>query len=503
MIRNINFNLQLYRGMHRNLPTNDIPYPFIFSPVPYGMNFDRTQQKISLPIRNGIQLPKNKNDLAFYSLPELAGLIKSKKISSLELTKFFIERLKKWGDTLESVITLTEDTAIAQAMRADEEIKNGKYRGLLHGIPYGLKDLFAVKGYKTTWGSTPYKDQVIDEDSYVYKKLRDAGAVLCAKLSLGALAYNNKWFGGETKNPWNLKQGSSGSSAGSAASVVAGLLPFTIGTETLGSIVSPSTRCGATGLRPTFGTVSRSGAMVLCWSLDKTGPICRSAEDCAIVFHYIKGTDGNDFSAVNKPFNYTGKADFKKLRIAYAENFFKRLPADAPERKVLEVYRSLGAELKAVDFPDSTVYPVNLVSIILNAESAAAFDELTRTNRDDLIERQDRDFWPNSFRSARFTPAVEYINANRYRYHLCKAINEFMKDYDVVIAPSFAGRQLSITNLTGHPVVVMPIGFNQSGSPLSITLIGNLYDEATILAAAKAYQDKTDFNKKHPEKFKQ
>ncbi|HEX6845439.1 MAG TPA: amidase, partial [Chitinophagaceae bacterium] len=381
--------------------------------------------------------------------------------------------------------------------------KNGKYLGLLHGIPYGLKDLFAVKGYKTTWGSTPYKDQYVDEDSYVYKRLRAAGAVLCAKLSLGALAFNNKWFGGETKNPWNLRQGSSGSSAGSAASVVAGLLPFTIGTETLGSIVSPSTRCGATGLRPTFGSISRSGAMVLCWSLDKAGPICRSAEDCAIVFNYIHGTDGKDHGAVDKNFNYDGVADFKKLRVAYAENYFKRLAADAPERKVLDVYRSLGADIKAIEFPDSAVYPVNLISIILNAESAAAFDELTRTNRDDLIERQDKNFWPNSFRAARLIPAVEYINANRYRYNLCKAINDFMKDYDVVIVPSFAGRQLAITNLTGHPVVVMPMGFNQNGSPLSITLIGNLYDESTILAAAKAYQDKTDHNKKRPEKFLQ
>jgi len=500
---NLNNYTQLIKGMHKTLPTNDIPYPFAFNPVPYRIIKQRSPQTVSLPIRTDVQLPKNKNELAFYSIPELAGLIRSKKLTSVELTKFFIERLKKWGDTLESVICLTEDTAMAQARRADEEIKNGKYRGLLHGIPYGLKDLFAVKGYKTTWGSTPYKDQFIDEDSYVYKKLRDAGAVLCAKLSLGALAFNNKWFGGETKNPWNLKQGSSGSSAGSAASVVAGLLPFTIGTETLGSIVSPSTRCGATGLRPTFGSISRSGAMVLCWSLDKAGPICRSAEDCAIVFNYIKGTDGKDYGAVDKPFNYTGKADLKKLKIAYAENYFKRLAPDAPERKVLEVYKSLGADIKAVDFPDSSVYPVNLISIILNAESAAAFDELTRTNRDDLIERQDKGFWPNSFRAARLIPAVEYINANRYRYNLCKAVNDFMKDFDVVIVPSFAGRQLSITNLTGHPVVVMPMGFNQNGSPLSITLIGNLYDEATILAAAKAYQDKTDFNKKHPEKFKE
>ena len=503
MIGNIMGNLQLYKGMHKTLPTNDIPLPFAFNPVPYGMNKQKMNQTVSLPFVANIRLPKNKSDLAFYSIPELAGLIRSKQITSVELTKFFIDRLKKWGDTLECVITLTEDTALAQAKRADEELKNGKYRGVLHGIPYGLKDLFAVKGYKTTWGTTPYKDQYVNEDAYVYKRLRHAGAVLCAKLSLGALAFNNKWFGGETKNPWNLKQGSSGSSAGSAAAVVAGLLPFTIGTETLGSIVSPSSRCGATGLRPTFGSISRSGAMVLCWSLDKAGPICRSAEDCAIVFNYIHGTDGKDYGSVDQKFNYDGVVNFKKLRIAYAENYFKRLAPDAQERKVLEVYKSLGADLKPVEFPDSSVYPVNLISIILNAESAAAFDELTRTNRDDLIERQDKGFWPNSFRAARFIPAVEYINANRYRYNLCKAVNEFMKDYDVVIVPSFAGRQLSITNLTGHPVVVMPMGFNQNGSPLSITLIGNLFDEATILAAAKAYQDKSDHNKKRPEKFRE
>jgi len=503
LIDNLNNYSQIIKGMHKTLPENNIPYPFAFNPVPYGVIKQRMTQKIVLPIRTGLRMPKNKNDLAYYSIPELAGLIRSKQITSVELTKFFLDRLKKWGDTLECVITLTEDTALAQAARADEELKNGKYRGLLHGIPYGLKDLFAVKGYKTTWGTTPYKDQYVDEDAYVYKRLRFAGAVLCAKLSLGALAFNNKWFRGETKNPWNLKQGSSGSSAGSAAAVVAGLLPFAIGTETLGSIVSPATRCGATGLRPTFGSISRSGAMVLCWSLDKAGPMCRSAEDCAIVFNYIRGTDGKDAGSVDKYFLYDGVVNFKKLRVAYADNYFRRLAPDAPERKVLDVYKTLGADLKAVEFPDSAVYPVNLISIILNAESAAAFDELTRTNRDDLIERQDKGFWPNSFRAARLIPAVEYINANRYRYNLCKAINDFMKDYDVVIVPSFAGRQLAITNLTGHPVVVMPMGFNQNGSPLSITLIGNLYDEATILATAKAYQDKTDFNKKHPEKFLQ
>ena len=501
MLGSMNNNLQLYKGLHRTLPSNDIPYPFAFNPAPPGMKIPTRRIRINWDIPYKMELPANINDLSFYSILQLASLIINKRISSVELTKFFIARLKKWGDTLQCIITLTEDLALQQAKQADKELSEGYYRGPLHGIPYGLKDLFAVKGYKTTFGSAPYKDQVLDVDSYVYTTLKNYGAVLCAKLSLGALAYNNKWFGGETKNPWNLSQGSSGSSAGSAASVAAGLLPFAIGTETLGSIVSPSTRCGATGLRPTFGSVSRYGAMVLCWSLDKAGPICRSAEDAAIVFAAINGTDGNDAGAVKHAFNYTGKLDWTKVRIAYADNYFKRLPADAAEWKVLDVYRSLGATIKPVVFPDSTLYPVNYVSIILNAESAAAFDELTRTNRDDLIERQDKDFWPNSFRVARTIPAVEYINANRYRYNLCKGFNDFMKNYDVVIVPSFAGRQLAMTNLTGHPVVCMPMGFNRTGSPVSITLIGNLYDEATILAAAKAFQDKTEHNKKHPEKF--
>ena len=502
MIGSITSNYQLYKAMHRTLPTNDISFPFAYNPAPAGMKIPKKQFRIYWDVPTQTKLPANKNELAFYSIPQLASLIMNKKISSVELTKFFIARLKKWDDTLECVITLTEELAMKQAKKADDELKAGIYRGPLHGIPYGLKDLFAVKGYKTTWGTTPYMDQVLDVDSYVYTELKNHGGVLCAKLSLGALAYNNKWFGGETKNPWNLSQGSSGSSAGSAAAVSAGLLPFAIGTETLGSIVSPSTRCGATGLRPTFGTVNRYGAMVLCWSLDKVGPICRSAEDAAIVYAAINGTDGNDPSAIKHAFNYTGKTDWTKIRIAYAENYFKRLPKEADEWKVLEVYKSLGAKLKAVVFPDTSLYPVNYISLILNAESAAAFDELTRTNRDDLIERQDKGFWPNSFRAARTIPAVEYINANRYRSQLCQGLNEFMKNYDVVIVPSFAGRQLAMTNLTGNPVVCMPMGFNKEGTPTSITLIGNLYDEATILAAAKAFQDKTDHNKKHPALFR-
>ena len=498
---NLLFYKSIYNQMHKELPKNDLALPLAFNPAPYGFVAPTNQQKIVWEIPANVALPTNKNDLAFYSIMQLASLIKNKKISSVQLTTFFLNRLKKWGDTLQSVITLTEDLAMQQAKQADAELAKGIYRGPLQGIPYGLKDLFAVKGYKTTWGTTPYKDQVIDDDAYVYTKLKDAGAVLCAKLSLGALAYNNKWFGGETKNPWNLQQGSSGSSAGSASSVAAGLLPFALGTETLGSIVSPSTRCGATGLRPTFGTISRSGAMVLCWSLDKAGPISRSAEDDAIIYYYLKGTDGKDYGSIDHAFNYNAKQDIKKLRIAYAENYFNRLPKGAMEWSVLETFKKMGVNVTPVTFPDSAVYSANLVSLILNAESAAAFDELTRTNRDSLIERQDKDFWPNSFRSARYIPAVEYINANRYRSRLCQKVQAFMKAYDVVIVPTFMGNQLSITNLTGNPVVCMPMGFNQRGLPQSITFIGNLYDEASILEAAKAYQDVTDHNKKHPEKF--
>jgi Asp-tRNA(Asn)/Glu-tRNA(Gln) amidotransferase A subunit family amidase len=501
LLENLQEYKTTYTAMHRQLPANSIPYPFAFMPAPFGTVIPTDQKPVKWEFPE-MHLPANRNELAYYSIPQLASLIRSKKISSEELTKYFIGRLKKWGDTLQSVITLTEERALSEARQADAEIRAGKYRGPLHGIPYGLKDLFAVKGFKTTWGSTPYKDQVIDQDSYVYTQLKKAGAVLCAKLSLGALAYDNKWFGGATKNPWDLRQGSSGSSAGSAASVVAGLLPFTIGTETLGSIVSPSARCGATGLRPTFGTVSRSGAMVLCWSLDKAGPICRSAEDDAIVYYYLKGTDGRDPGSVDHAFNYDPKADVKKLRVAYAANYFRRLAPDAPEWKVLETYRSLGVEPVPVTFPDSAVYNFDMVGLILAAESAAAFDDLTRSDRDSLVERQDKNFWPNTFRSARLIPAVEYINANRRRSELCVAVQAFMKQWDVVIVPSFAGRQLSITNLSGNPALCLPIGFSREGRPQSITLLGNLYDEAAILQAAKAFQDKTSFHLQHPARFR-
>jgi Asp-tRNA(Asn)/Glu-tRNA(Gln) amidotransferase A subunit family amidase len=498
-------NMLLYRLMHKKPLNNNVPMSLWQSPVLPGMQFNDKQEKINWNIPSKISLPTNLNDLAFYNILQLASLIKNKKISSVELTKFFIDRIRRFGDTLQCVISVTEDIALQQARQADAEIAAGKYRGPLHGIPYGLKDLFAVKGTKTTWGAAPYKNQVIEQDAFVYTQLQNAGAVLVAKFTLGALAMGDYWYGGRTKNPWNLQTGSSGSSAGSASATVAGLVPFAIGTETWGSITSPSSTCGATGLRPTFGSISRSGAMTLSWSLDKVGPICRSAEDAAVVFQYIHGTDGLDQSAVNKPFNYQPKADVKKMRVAYAKNYYDRITdTSRSEWKVLEAYKQMGVELVPINFPDSAQYHYAIMDIVIGAECAAAFDDFTRTNLDDEMTRQGRGDWPNSFRTSRFVPAVEYINANRHRYLLMQQVNEAMKDIDVLICPTRgSGNQGAITNLTGHPVVCVPTGFDKRNNlPTSITLIGKLYDEAAILAAAKAYQDATQWDEMHPAMFK-
>jgi Asp-tRNA(Asn)/Glu-tRNA(Gln) amidotransferase A subunit family amidase len=498
-------NLANYKAMHKLSLPNSVPLSMWQTPVLPGMKFNQQQEKINWELDHSITVPKNKNDLAFYSIEKLASLIKNKKISSLELTQFFIERIKKWGDTLQCVISLQEDIAYEQAKKADEEIAIGKYKGLLHGIPYGLKDLFAVKGTKTTWGAAPYQNQVIDEDAYVYTRLKEAGAVLVAKFTLGALAMGDYWYGGRTKNPWNLQYGSSGSSAGSASATVAGLVPFAIGTETWGSIISPSTTCGATGLRPTFGSISRSGAMALSYSLDKVGPICRSASDAAIVFNYIHGTDGKDGSAVNMPFNYSTKRDVRKLKIAYAKNYFDKIKDTSNnELKALAVFKQMGIELIPVNFPDSGVYQFNIMDVIIGAECAAQFDELTRNNIDDALTRQTKNDWPNQFRTSRFVPAVEYINAQRHRYVLMQKVNEIINQYDAIICPSRGdGNQTAITNLTGHPVVCVPDGFNKkSNTPTGISFVGKLYDEATILLVAKKYQEQTNWDEMHPVLFK-
>jgi Asp-tRNA(Asn)/Glu-tRNA(Gln) amidotransferase A subunit family amidase len=411
----------------------------------------------------------------------------------------YLDRLKKYGPELECVVTLTEELALEQARKADEEIAYGRYRGYLHGIPYGAKDLLAVRGYKTTWGAEPYKDQVIDDTATVVKKLERAGAVLVAKLTLGALAWGDVWYGGMTRSPWNLEQGSSGSSAGSAAATAAGLVAFAIGTETWGSIVSPSTRCGATGLRPTFGRVSRAGAMALSWSMDKIGPICRTVEDCAIVFEAIRGPDGIDQTVLDGSFEYDFRVELEKVRVGYLRDAFdEEYENHDRDAATLVEMRELGAELVPVDLPE---YPVYSLAFVLSAEAAAAFDQLTRSNQDDSMVRQIKNAWPNVFRSSRFIPAVEYIQANRLRHEIIQGMHQVMADVDVYVSPTFGGGNLLLTNLTGHPSVVLPNGFDEKGSPTSITFVGNLYDEATLLAVANAYQRVTEYHKQHPPRY--
>ena len=497
-------NIANYKAMHALTLNNSTPLSLWHTTILPGMKFNKVQKPIIWDAAVNVKLPANKNELAFYTLDQLAYLIQNKKISSLDLTSFFIERIKKYGDTLQCVISLQEDLAIAAAKKADAEIAAGKYRGQLHGIPYGLKDLFAVKDTKTTWGAAPYKDQVIQEDAFVYQKMKAAGAVLVAKFTLGALAMGDYWFGGRTKNPWNLNYGSSGSSAGSTSATVAGLVPFAIGTETWGSIVSPATTCGATGLRPTFGSISRSGAMALSYSLDKVGPITRSANDAAIVFHYLHGTDGKDGSAVNMPFNYAPKTNLKALKIAYAKNYFDKIKdTNRSEFEVLKQFKRMGIELIPINFPDSGVYQFNMMDVIIGAECAAQFDEMTRLGIDDALTRQTKNDWPNQFRTSRFIPAVEYINAQRHRTLLMEKVNEIVAQYDAIICPSRGGgNQSAITNLTGHPVVCVPTGLDPKYKlPTGISFVGKLFDEATILTIAHQYQKATGWDEMHPTMF--
>ena len=485
----------------RNVELNNSVMPsLLFNPIPVGFMFPQGSGDVKFSDYSNTVMPSNKDELAFYTIGQLAELIRTKQITSSELTKFFIDRLKKFDPVLHCVISFTEERALRQAKIADEEIASGKYRGLLHGIPFGVKDLLAVKDYKTTWGAMPYKDQIIDEDATVIIKLEKAGAVLIAKLSMGALAWGDVWFGGKTRNPWDTTQGSSGSSAGSASSVSAGLVPFAIGTETYGSIVSPSTVCGTTGLRPTYGRVSRTGAMALSWSMDKIGPICRSAEDLAIVFNAIYGPDGIDQTIYNCAFNYIPLKTMMGMKIGYLKNDFDRqYDFHSNDSLTLLKLKELGAELIPIELPD---YPVNDLAIMLSAEAGAVFDELTRSNKDDLLVRQIKNAWPNSFRASRFIPAVEYINASRVRTLLIQEMQKLMSTIDLYVAPSWEGDNNLLTNLTGHPCIVLPNGFSEKGTPTSITFIGRLFDEGKLIAFTKLYQDATDFHKQHPEMYK-
>jgi len=498
-------NFQSLREMNLG---NDTPLALIFNPIlpgvkrPEGESFLKTSK-----IKTAV--PKTDEDLAFLPTTHLAQLLKNRHIKSVDLTKICLERLKKHDPVLKCVVTLTEDLALKQSGQADRELADGNWRGMLHGIPWGAKDLLAVKGYKTTFGASPYKDQVIDRNATVFDRLTKAGAVLVAKLTMGALAQGDRWFGGQTKSPWdpqNPNLGSSGSSAGPAAAVTAGLVPFAIGTETRGSIISPSSRCGVTGLRPSFGRVSRYGAMALSWTMDKIGPLCRTAEDCAIVLAAIQGPDGLDNTVLELPFAWDAGGDVRRLRVGYLKSDFEGDIPDDPQnpdrvrrqreirdmnRTALTFFLSLGLKPEPVELPKLGSEAMNF---ILTTEASAAFDDLVHGGNLDLLSAEpERSNWVNAFRLHALVPAVEYIQANRARFRLMEAYHQFFQGMDVLV-----GSALGPTNLTGHPEVSFPHGFDSKGQPATLRLTGKLFGEADILLLAHAFQGRTDFHLRRP-----
>jgi Asp-tRNA(Asn)/Glu-tRNA(Gln) amidotransferase A subunit family amidase len=501
---------QRIEALHKIPLANSVSPAIVFDPLPPGKKIEPAPRRPMVRATVALRArPADLEDLAFLPVAELSELVRRQRVTSLELTQMYLGRLKKYDPVLRCVISLTEDRALKQARAADAEIARGRYRGPLHGIPWGAKDLLAVRGYKTTWGAGPYRNQVIDTDATVVQRLDAAGAVLVAKLTLGELAQGDIWFDATTKNPWKVDQGSSGSSAGPASATAGGLVGFSIGSETLGSISSPSTRCGTTGLRPTFGRVPRTGAMALSWTMDKLGPLCRSVEDCAMVLDAIYGPDGRDNTVIDAPYRWDAKLSPKTLRIGYVKSAFDTAMSDPADPKrtlhaskkfddaALDVFRRLGINLVAVDLPDVAYDPMR---IILNAEAAAAFDELTRSDRDKELVQQGKFDWPNSFRTSRFIPAVDYVNANRLRSIAIQKWDELMRTVDVIVTPTGAANlnQLVATNLTGHPAVILPNGFREDGTPVSLTFLGGLFEEGKLLAVARAYQEATGFHLKHP-----
>ena len=461
-----------------------------FDPRLPGMRIDDNEARFVRSFNDPGPLPKIDEDIAFAPVTDLSRWIERKQLTSVRLTEIYLERLKRFDPQLKCIITLCEDRARAQAAAADREIAAGKYRGPLHGIPWGAKDLLDTKGIRTTWGAEPFVNRTPDSDATVVKKLDEAGAVLVAKLSLGALAYNDIWFGGRTNNPWNIEQGSSGSSAGSAAATGAGLVGFSIGTETYGSITSPCMRCGTTGLRPTFGRVSRAGAMALCWSLDKIGPICRTVEDCMLVLAAINGGDVADVCSIDMPLRFNAPQSLDGVRVGFSPQWFEERPANELDRQALETARQIGAQLVEIDLPQ---WPYDSLLNILLVEAAAAFEELTRTNRDDELTWQEAQAWPNTFRQAWFIPGIEVVQADRFRRKCMTMLAEKFSEVDAIIAPSFAASLCLITNHTGHPSLTLRTGLHEprEGSPQvphGITLIGRLFDEGTLARVGMALE---------------
>lgn len=487
-------------ALHRIPLENAVAPAVIFTPLPHADAVPKGPQGPIVPSTVAPRArPADLGALAYTSLTELADLVRRRQVTSVQLTTMYLERLERLDPQLLCVTSLTRDRALAQARAADAEIAAGKYRGPLHGIPWGAKDLLAVKGYATTWGTAPYRDQRLDYDATVVQRLDAAGAVLIAKLTLGELAQGDRWYGGMTRNPWKLDQGSSGSSAGPASATAAGCVGFAIGSETLGSISSPSTRCGVTGLRPTFGRVPRTGAMALSWTMDKLGPMARSVEDCALIFAAMHGPDGADQTVHAAPFNWNGDAPLRGIRVGYVKSAFdaplERHPTKPFDDAALAALRGLGLDLVPVEIPE---FDYNAMRIILTAEAGAAFDELTRSGRVRELAQQNAGAWPNSFRTARLIPAVDYLNANRARTLAIRAWDTLMQSVDVIVAPT-NGAQLTATNLTGHPAVILPSGFRETdGTPVSLTFLGRLFGEESLLRVAHAYQRATPHHLKHP-----
>jgi Asp-tRNA(Asn)/Glu-tRNA(Gln) amidotransferase A subunit family amidase len=537
---------------------NSVAPTAVFNPVPAGTpgpQAEPARPVVLGPAPSIAAITSSEEEkVAFATLRQLGELLRHHKLTSVDLTKLYLARLRHYDPTLHFVINLTEERALKQAAAADRELAAGHDLGPLHGIPWGAKDLLAVKGYPTTWGAAGFENQTFDEDAEVVKRLDAAGAVLIAKLTMGALAQGDLWGypegankpGARTRNPWNLKQGSSGSSAGSASAASAGCVGFAIGTETLGSISSPSTRCGVTGLRPSFGLVPRTGAMALVWSMDKIGPITRSVEDCALVLNAIYGSDGRDQSVQPAPFHADLTASIHALRVGYIESAFKAptLSPMSPEEtkslsaaelkkheqqrsaslaqrtydhqfntRALDALRSMGVKLMPVEMPG---FHFSALLNILGAEAAAAFDDLTTSGRDALLSGQKPYDWPNGFRTSRFLSAVDYIQAERARSLALSAMHQFFANFDVIVTPS-GGTQLTATNLCGQPAVIVPNGlrgpdappfaptpdddwpdYGGPGTPVSITFLAPLYQDAKAVALAHAYQLKTGFHLLHP-----
>ena len=489
---------------------NDVPPAVIFDPVLPGMKFETEKRPIRISAAPNIAasgVPKNIEDVAFYSVRQLAELVRTKRVSSVALTDMYVARLKRYDPLLKFVITLTEERARAQAQQADREIAAGKYRGPLHGLPWGAKDLLAVKGYRTTWGAGGFENQNINEDATVVQRLDAAGAVLVAKLSLGALALNDIWFGGQTLNPWLLQEGSSGSSAGPGAATAAGLVGFSMGSETGGSIVGPSMRCGVTGLRPTYGRVPRTGAMTLCWSLDKLGPMTRTVEDAMLVLHAISGPDAGDTASVPSKLDYDANAPVKGLRVGYFPAWMKENPATEVDRAALETVKKVGMVPVEVSIPD---WPYDSMDVILFAEAAAAFEEITLDRRVDQLKVQVPDAWPNLFRQSRFLSAVDFVQCDRLRRKVAIEMARVFSQVDLLLVPSLRDEMLTITNFTGHPSLTLRAGFVQVSEarsdwapdpahplpkfspprrvPHGVTLIGRLFDEGTLGRAGLALE---------------